>query len=123
MEVTGDGKRVVDGNHYGFAFACAGVIVNGFFQNRDCPHGSLRDVVIQDSRINAALANIQEVVTLGNGEAPFTDVAGGTLRYSEIVNDQDGTYIPDALHDLRFTIAWYSDANGGNNAELVALKE
>ena len=121
IEVTPDGKRVVDGNHHGFSFACAGVIVNGFALDRTCALGELKDVLIKDSRINGAVANIQEVVTVGN-DNPFTDVAGGTLRIDEIV-DTDGAYVSDGVHDLRFALAWWSDPNGGNDAELIALKD
>ena len=38
------------------------------------------------------------------------------------MDETTGACVPDALHDLRFVLAWWADAAGGNDAGLVAAK-
>lgn len=50
------------------------------------------------------------------------DMAGSIVRMSDILNLADNTYIPDALHDMRFAIAYWSHVDGGNDAALIAAR-
>lgn len=43
------------------------------------------------------------------------------MRLNEIMN-ATGHYVPDALHDLRFALAWWSSADGGADPALVSLR-
>lgn len=128
LEVTTDGRRVVDGNSYGIVLSTAGVIVEGWKTSMDksSKFGRLTDVVVKDVTIKKTAANVQEVPTLSvagangdKGNETQTDSAGSAVRIEDILADDGETYKPDALHELRFAVAWWASKKHGNDAFLV----
>ena len=71
--------------------------------------------------VRAAPHEVQSISVAGNALKPQIDTAGSVVRLNEIMN-ATGHYVPDALHDLRFALAWWSSADGGNDTDLVALR-
>lgn len=126
-----DGLRIVDGNAYGISLSSTGVIVDEWRPSLDneASHslGHLRNVVVRNIVISNTTANVQEVPTVstfnassGEAEGQQVDSAGAALRMTEIVDTSGESYIPDALHDMRFACAYWSAPRYGNDPSLVS---
>ena len=118
-----DGKRLVDGNAYGMTFHGEGVLVGPFTaeffgENSDKISSDIRMI---DTVISNTAGNVNEVIAMQHPDGGVNqDVAGGTVRMSEILEADGVTYKPDALHDFRFALGWWSAAAGGNYPALVS---
>lgn len=76
---------------------------------------------MQNVRIAGTAGNVDEVVTLkGFDNKPMVDVAGSSVRWDEL--HKNGVYTPNALHNFRFALAYWSDADGGNDPDLVSAR-
>jgi len=121
-----DGKRLVDGNSYGMVFHGQGVLIGPFTPSffGEYSDKTTKDLRIVDTRIEETGGQIHEVVSMRSAvnNKPQVDMAGSVVRMSDILNTSDNSYIPDALHDMRFAIAYWSHENGGNDTALIAAR-
>lgn len=120
-----DGKRLVDGNSYGMVFHGEGILVHSFTDEFFGEYSDkiTRDLRIVDTSIRNTGGRIQEVIGMTSESGGVqVDMAGSIVRMSDILNLADNTYIPDALHDMRFAIAYWSHVDGGNDTALIAAR-
>ena len=124
-----DNARVLDGNAYGISLSSAGIVIAQWKASRASasPHGSpLSGVHLSGVKIRNVRSAPMEIQTIsiaaaGASVKPQADTAGSVVRLNEIMN-ATGHYVPDALHDLRFSLAWWSSADGGADPDLVRLR-
>jgi hypothetical protein len=83
--------------------------------------GWAHDNIVNDVQINNVLGNIREVPSVKENGVLAVDSAGAIVRIIDIVNTTDGTYMPDRLHDLRFSLGYYKSAAHGNDPTLVSF--
>ena len=118
----GDNPSVVDGNAYGITIHGDGVIVDSFGETHSQNLHGAEDITVENVTIRNVFARVQEVLSLrGVDGKPMVDVAGGTVRMTDIWDGVANIEV-DPLHEMRFALAYWSDAAQGNSTFMVTAK-
>jgi hypothetical protein len=121
MPVTPDGRRVVGGNQYGIIINSKGVAVNQFVNE---PRGWSSGNFFEHLQINKVLGLVREVVSIREGgSGRSVDIAGGTWRALDVLDQSTGLYDGDRLHDLRASVGWWIYEENGNSTYLRSIFE
>lgn len=121
MPSTVDGRRVIGGNQYGIIVNSKGVAVNQFVNE---PKGWSTGNHFEHLQINKVLGLVREVVSIREGgEGRSVDVAGGTWRIEDTLDQSTGLYVGDRLHDLRASVGWWIYEENGNSTYLRSIFE
>lgn len=107
---AGVSKRLVDGNAYGITLHGKGPLVGRFAQTINVDETDMStDIILKNVKISGVLANVNEVLQLrGTDGKAMLDVAGSTIRLSEIYDFATGIMTPDRLHKMRFALAYHA---------------